>query len=533
MFHLPVRFIIILYAGCCVFVGAAATVEAAGVENAYPVYELASDQLYDLGEVSPYPLEHEDIYRDIDAQLDAHLANLQRWVRQPSISAQNTGIREMAGLLRDDLAALGFEEARVVETSGHPGVWGWYDAGAAQTLLVYMMYDVQPVNPEDWEAPPFEGKLLDRDIGRVLMARGATNQKGPQRAFLNALDSIIRVDGTLPVNLMVLAEGEEELGSPHYPELVDQFEDRLRGTDGVLFPMNSQSPDGALSIYLGVKGIVYWELESRGGEWGGPGRSEIHGSFKAVVDSPAQRLIDAIASMTRDEGNTIVIPGYYDQVRPPTYEESLLINAMADAWDPDRWKQAFALSQYIGGLQGRDVLMRYLYDVTLNVDGIWSGYTGEGVKTILPHVATAKMDSRLPMGVDPERQLELLRAHLDAQGFADVEIRKLSAYPAAQTSVDTALVQAAMGVFSKWGSIDYVMPRIGGSAPFYQFTERLGLPLVFNGMGHGSGAHGPNEYMLIHPAGASRAAGLAEIEKSYVDLLFALASAAAKGANGR
>ena len=501
--------------------------EAEVSDDVYPHYEVTTAEAYDLSGIKTYTGEHEAIYSYIDDTLETHLGNLQRWVRQPSISAQNVGITEMAELLRDDLKAIGFSETRLVPTSGHPGVWGFYDAGAPLTLMVYMMYDVQPVNPEDWETPPFEGNLVDKEFGRVLMARGATNQKGPERAFLNAIDSIVRVTGTLPVNLMVLAEGEEELGSPHYTELVDEFENRLSSADGVLFPFNSQNLDGGLSMLLGVKGIVYWELESRGGAWGGPGRSEIHGSFKAVVDSPTQRLIEAIASMTSDDGNTILVPGYYNDVRPPTVEESMLINAMANGWTGEEWKQGFGLSQFIHGLEGRDALMRYFYDVTLNVDGIWSGYTGEGVKTILPHLATAKMDSRLPMGVDPDRQLERLRSHLDTQGFPDVEIRKLSGYPAAQTPVDAPLVQAAMGVFDKWATIERVMPRIGGSAPFYQFTERLGLPLVFNGLGHGTGAHGPNEYMLIHPAEGSKVAGLADIEKSYVDLLFALAESAA------
>ncbi len=500
--------------------------EAEASDGVYPHYEVTTTEAYDLSGITTYTGEHEAIYAYIDDTLEAHLGNLQRWVRQPSISAQNVGITEMAELLRDDLKAIGFSETRLVPTSGHPGVWGFYDAGAPLTLMVYMMYDVQPVNPEDWETPPFEGNLVDKEFGRVLMARGATNQKGPERAFLNAIDSIIQVTGTLPVNLMVLAEGEEELGSPHYNELVDEFENRLSTADGVLFPFNSQNLDGGLSMLLGVKGIVYWELESRGGAWGGPGRSEIHGSFKAVVDSPTQRLIEAIASMTSDDGNTILVPGYYDDVRPPTAEESMLINAMADDWTGEEWKQGLGLSRFIHGLEGRDALMRYFYDVTLNVDGIWSGYTGEGVKTILPHLATAKMDSRLPMGVDPDRQLERLRSHLDTRGFTDVEIHKLSGYPAAQTPVDTPLVQAAMGVFDKWATIERVMPRIGGSAPFYQFTERLGLPLVFNGLGHGTGAHGPNEYMLIHPVEGSKVAGLADIEKSYVDLLFALAKSA-------
>ena len=493
-------------------------------DEVYPRYSLASTETYDPGQIIPYTAQHEAVYAHIDNNLDAHLGNLQRWVRQPSISAQNVGITEMAELLRDDLATIGFSETRLVPTSGHPGVWGFYDAGAPLTLMVYMMYDVQPVNPEDWESPPFEGNLVERDFGRVLMARGATNQKGPERAFLNAIDSIIRVTGTLPVNLMVLAEGEEELGSPHYPELVDTYENRLRNADGVLFPFNSQNLGGGLNVLLGVKGIVYWELESKGGDWGGPAQAEIHGSFKAIVDSPAQRLIAAIASMTSDDGNTILIDGYYDDVRPPTVEESMLINSMAKEWTGDEWKQAFGLSGFIHKLEGRDALMRYFYDVTLNVDGIWSGYTGEGVKTILPHIATAKMDSRLPMGVDPERQLALLRSHLDSNGFADIKIRKLSGYPAAQTPVDSPLVKAAMGVFSKWASIDRIMPRIGGSAPFYQFTERLDLPMVFNGLGNGTGAHAPNEYMLIYPAKGSKVAGLADIEKSYVDLLYALSN---------
>lgn len=489
----------------------------------YPSYSLASSDTYDFSRIEAYTGKHEGIYAHIDKNLEGHFKNLQRWVSQPSISAQNVGITEMAELLRDDLAAIGFSETTLVPTSGHPGVWGYYDAGAEKTLLVYMMYDVQPVNEDDWESPPFEGKLVDRDFGRVMMARGATNQKGPERAFLNALDSIIKVNGTLPVNLMLLAEGEEELGSPHYPELVDVYEQRLKTADGVLFPFNSQNLNGELTVLLGVKGILYWELESKGGAWGGPGRSEIHGSYKAVVDSPAQRLISAIASMTSADGNTILIEGYYDDVKPPTVEESMLINTMGKDWSGEDWKKGLSLSKFIHGLEGQAALMRYLYDVTLNVDGIWSGYTGEGVKTILPHIATAKMDSRLPLGVDPDTQLARIRKHLDDSGFSDIIIRKLSGYPAAQTSVDAPLVLAAMGVFSKWASIDNVMPRIGGSAPFYQFTERLGLPLVFNGLGHGTGAHGPNEYMLIYPAKGSNIAGLADIEKSYVDLLFALA----------
>lgn len=490
----------------------------------YPTFSFTETESWDPGQVAAYDGKHPEVYAHIDEHQEEHLAHLQRWLRQPSISAQNVGIAEMAEMVRSDLEGLGFSETEIVPTSGHPGVWGYYDARAEKTLALYMMYDVQPVNAEDWRSPPFDAAVVDHPLGRALIARGATNQKGPERALLNAIESILAVEGTLPVNLMVLAEGEEELGSPHYPELVDRFEERLKTADGAFFPFNSQSPGGGdISMSLGVKGILYFEMEARGGAWGGPRRSEIHGSFRAVVDSPVLRLTEAIASMTSTDTNTITIPGYYDDVRAPTPEEQRLINFVAESYDPSGMQRLFGVERFIDDLDGRDAILRQLYDVTLNVDGIWGGYIEEGVKTILPHRATAKMDSRLPPTVDPDEALAKIRAHLDAQGYEDIELRKLSGYPAAQTSVEAPIVQAAISVFNKWGRTSEVWPRLAGSAPFYQFTERLGLPLVFNGLGHGSGAHAPNEYMLVEPNESTGVAGLADIEKSYVDLLYALA----------
>ncbi|MFQ5473701.1 MAG: M20/M25/M40 family metallo-hydrolase, partial [Dehalococcoidia bacterium] len=450
-------------------------------------FRFATDEAFDVRTIPSYAGNHDAIYRHIDAHLAEHLAHLQRWLRQPSVSAQNIGIADMAEMLRSDLEALGFAETALVPTDGHPGVWGFYDAGADRTLMLYMMYDVQPVNPEDWQSPPFEALLVESELGEVLMARGATNQKGPERALLNALESIIAVDGTLPVNLMVVAEGEEELGSPHYPQIIDQYESRLRGADGVLFPFNSQRPSGEAGLSLGVKGILYTEMEARGTERGGPTRAEIHGSYKAIVDSPVWRLVQALSSLTSEDGNTILVAGYYDPVRPPTLEEQRLINTLATEWDDEGLQQSLAVERWIGGITGRDAVMRYLYHPTLNIDGIWGGYTDEGVKTILPHLATAKVDSRLPYGLTPDSALAMIRRHLDANGFDDVTIRQLSGYPASQTSIDAGLVQAAISVFTKWGHTPSVSPRLAGSAPFYQFTERLGLPMVFGGLGHGSG----------------------------------------------
>ena len=240
-----------------------------------PPIRFTTDEAFDAATISAYPGRHAAVYADIDARQPEHLEHLRRWVRQPSVSAQGRGIHEMANMLADDLRKLGFKEVELVPTAGHPGVFGYYDAGASKTLVVYLMYDVQP-EETGWSVPAFDGALVDKDVGKVLMARGATNQKGPERAFLNALDSIIRTQGKPPVNLMVAAEGEEELGSPHYPEIVAKYESRLRTADGVFFPMSSQDAAGAVSLSLGVKGIVSLELEARGGAHGGPTRAEIH-----------------------------------------------------------------------------------------------------------------------------------------------------------------------------------------------------------------------------------------------------------------
>jgi acetylornithine deacetylase/succinyl-diaminopimelate desuccinylase-like protein len=188
-------------------------------------------------------------------------------------------------------------------------------------------------------------------------------------------------------------------------------------------------------------------------------------------------------------------------------------------------RQSLGLDRWIDGMTGRESLVRRLFDTTLNVAGIWGGYSGAGTKTVLPHVATAKLDSRLVPDQTPEQALGLIRAHLDARGFGDLEIRLLAGYPPAQSSVETALVRAVIGAYNKHGFTPSVAPRAAGSAPYYLFTERLDVPMVSAGLGFGTGAHAPNEYMVIEPAPGSRIAGLARTEKFYVDLLYALAGA--------
>ncbi len=494
-----------------------------------PDITITSAKTFSMKQVSAYKGNSEDIRAYIEKHKDAHVANLQRWVRQRSISAQNDGIREMAELVAGDLRKIGFQEVEVVPTSGHPGVWGYYDAGAKKTLVVYMMLDVQPVEEKDWKVPPFAGALVeDHPLGRVLMARGAINTKGPQRAFLNTLESIIAVRGKLPVNLMILAENEEELGSPHYPELIARYADRMKTAAGTIYPASGQSPaDGSVSLQLGNKGILYVELEARGNpQTGGPQQAEIHSSWKAAVDAPAWRLAQALASLTSADGNDILVPGYYDAIRKPNAEEQELFNGTLPGWTRRQasMQKGFAVDHWYGGMDARQALTRYLFDTTLNIDGITTGYGGPGVKTILPHRALAKLDSRLVPDQDPDQQFALIRKHLDDRGFKDIEMRKLAGYPASQTSVHAPLVQAVLGTYNKYGLSVDVSPRSGGSSPAYVFTKTLGIPNVNIGVGHGADAHAPNEYLVIDPRPGSKIFGLTQMEQFYADVLYALAA---------
>lgn len=508
----------------------AGTSALAQTKDPRPAITIAEGPAFSMTDIKPYRGDNKDIYATIDARKDADVANLQRWVRQPSISAEGRGNREMAELVAADLKAIGFKEVDVVPTSGHPGVWGYYDAGAPTTLAVYMMLDVQPVEEKDWQVPPFAGELVDHPLGKVLMARGATNTKGPERAFLNAIEAIIKTRGKLPVNLMILAENEEELGSPHYPELIAKYAARLKTAAGSIYPGGGQSPaDGAVSMQLGNKGILYIELEAHGNATtGGPAKAEIHSSWKATTDAPAWRLAQALASLTTPDGNTILVPGYYDKIRQPDAEERKLFNGTLAGWEKREvtTRGGFGIDHWYDKMDARKSLTRYLFDTTLNIDGITTGYGGPGMKTILPAKAVAKLDSRLVPDQTPEESLQLIKEHLVAQGFGDIEVRQLSGYPPSQTSVSAPLVQAVLGTYRKYGLPVDVSPRSGGSRPSYVFTQTLGIPDVTLAIGHGADAHAPNEYLLIDPKPGSKVFGLSAMEKFYVDTLYSLAERA-------
>jgi len=455
-----------------------------------------------------------------------HIRKIQEDLRQPSISSWNQGIQEMAGRMMAHFKAIGCREVSLVKTDGLPGVFAHYDCGAPKTISVYMMYDTQPFDETRWSSPPLEARLVKMEpFEQVVMARGAVNDKGPNRMFLNALESILEVHGRLPVNIMFTCDGEEEQGSPHFHQVLEPYNDRLKTCNAHLSAGPHQDKSGGVSMALGSKGILYLEIEASGSRWGrGPQKRPIHSSRKAILDSPVWRLVQALRTLYDPAADRILVPGYLEAIRPPSDEEEELIRALTT-----RFKGRLFGSErentkvWMKDWTEEEAARHLMFDTTLNIDGIWAGYTGPGSATILPEKATVKLDSRLVPDQEIAVQKRLILDHLSKGGFDDLEVRQLGGGDEwSQTSVHQPVVQAVLSVYKRYGLEPQIWPRHAGSSPEYQYTRKLGLPAASGGLGHGGRAHSDDEYLVIE--GNALVAGIVRAEQAIVDILYGYAS---------
>ncbi len=467
------------------------------------------------------------IWKEIEKARDESVARLQRWVRQPSIAAENRTVEEGCALTMELLRDAGFTSVTRVPTDGQPGIFATLDAGAPRTLAVYFMYDVKQVDPAEWSSPPWEAALVDKQgVGKVLMGRGAVNQKGPEACFLAALHAIRGAGRKLPVNLVLLAEGEEEIGSPHFPQVVrrPEVEAALRRCEGILLPSASQALDGSVTMTLGAKGVIECELVSSGERWGrGPAR-DVHSSQKARLDSPAWHLVQALATLVSADGNTPAIAGFADKARPLSAAEKQMIAVAAERLSEEVAKRQLGVKRWIGDVGFRESLEMLMSRPTVNIEGLVGGYTGPGGKTILPHKAVAKLDLRLVPDMTAAEALASLKAHLAKQGFGDVEVNMTGGYDPTSTAADSALIRVEQAVYRRADIDPILLPRSAGSWPGYVFTgEPLRLPAVHFGLGHGGGAHAPDEYFVIDSSDP-KVRGIEGAVRSYVEYLFELAA---------
>ncbi len=474
-------------------------------------------------------MDVESIYRHIDDHLSEGVRALQDYVRLPSVSVDGTGMRECAEHVAERYWQLGCGEVEIVDTDTYPGVWAYYDAGAPLTLVNYNMYDVRSVGDRAaWTHDPFGAVVEPRgDFPAVLYGRGALVPKGPDTAWLVALRAIAAVEGTLPVNMMFLAEGDEILGSQSYAGLVERYRARLQQADGLVYLRATQNAQAELPLVLGYKAFITFELEISVERWGrGPARQAVHSATRPIVDSPALRLVQAVQSLYHPDG-TIAIDGWTEHLAPvkvPPAEQALFNGLLARFKDED-WDRAIpglaggGVTQFAGDVDGPEVLARYIYGSGLNLQGIYAGYTGPGTRTYtIPERATARFDARLMTDTAPAVLLDALRAHLCRHGFDDAEVRVLSAYPGSRTSPGAPLVQSFIRAVERAGGRLVIWPGQGYGGPWSIFAHEFGLPIVFaTGIGHGAGVGLPDEYIVID--GGGRVPGFREMARFCVDFM--------------
>jgi len=493
----------------------------------FVVGSAAAAAAFTLPKLSPaQQADLKPVWAEIEKRHDEAVKRLQTWIRQPSIAAENREVNEGCELTMQMLREVGFQSVSKVPTDGQPGIFATLDAGAPLTMGVYFMYDVKQVTPSEWSSPPWDAALVDKPgVGKVVVGRGAVNQKGPEATFLAALHAIRGSGRKLPMNLVLVAEGEEEIGSPHFPQIVRRPEviAALKKANGIFIPSASQDLDGSIIVELGAKGVVEVELVSSGERWGRGPDHDVHSSEKARIDSPAWHLVKALSTLVSADGNDPAIPGFADKARPLSAAEKQMIAVAAKRLDENTEKKSYGVKRWLHDVNYQESLELLMSRPTVNIEGLVGGYTGPGGKTILPHRAVAKLDLRLVPDMTAEGALAALKDHLAKQGFADIEVNMTGGYDPNSTSVDTAFIQTQLKVYRGAGIDPIVMPRSAGSWPGYVFTgEPLRLPAGGFGLGHGDGAHAPNEYYLIDSSNP-KVQGMDGAVRSYVEYLYGMA----------
>ena len=468
------------------------------------------------------------IRKAIAAGQPAAIKRLQDWIALPTIAAEGRNVQEGADYMMKLAEEAGFTSVKKIPTDGVPGVFATLDVGAPRWIGVYFMYDVKQYDPAEWDNPPLEGRIVDKaPYGKVMVGRGAVNQKGPESAFLAALHAFRAANRKLPVNIALICEGEEEIASTHFKQIATHPDvmPTLKKCEGVFIPFPAQSGTGDITVNLGAKGPVELELIADGAKTGIGPKTDIHSSEKARVDSPIWRLVQALASLTTPDGNTPTLDGYIDKVRPLTAREKELIGIAAKGMNEDAVKRAIGVTKWIDNDSFVGSMERLTGQPTINLQGLVGGYTGPGGKSILPSKAVAKLELRMVPDQRYEDTVRQLREHLDKRGYQDIEVKITGGYDPTETDEKSRLIQSALAAYKTMGVTAAIYPRLAGSWPGSVFTqEPVSIPALQYGMGHGGGAHAPNEFFVIESSNP-KVGGYAQATASYVELLYAIAAA--------
>jgi len=434
----------------------------------------------------------QNIISFVDSNKDRYLSELKEFLAIPSVSSQknhNPDTRRCAEWVGSQMRTVGMKNVQTFETPGHPIVYSeWLEAPGKPTVLFYGHYDVQPVDPENlWTSPPFEATIR----GDNLYARGSADDKGQIYIHFKAIEAYMKNKGSLPVNLKMIIEGEEEVGSEHLEQFVKDHKDLLKA-DLVLISDSSMFAKGVPSVCYGLRGLAYMELEVTGP------KGDLHsGSFGGSVHNPIQALTEIIASL-HDKNGKITVKNFYRDVRPLSKKERAAYKKLP--WNDKKYAKELGVAKLYGE-KGFTTLERIWARPTLECNGIWGGYIEEGAKTVLPSKAFAKISMRIVPDQKSGKIGKLFEQHIKkiAPKTVKVEVRALHGGEPAITPIDSPGVQAAAAALEKGFGKKPLYQREGGSIPIVvQFKEILGLDTVLLGFGlPDENAHAPDEHINL------------------------------------
>jgi acetylornithine deacetylase/succinyl-diaminopimelate desuccinylase-like protein len=428
----------------------------------------------------------------INTSKDRFLEELKAYLAIPSVSAlpeHREDMRRCAEWTAGQMRGIGLQNVRLAETPGHPIVYGeWLGAAGAPTMLIYGHYDVQPVDPIDqWVSPPFEATVRDGDV----YARGAADDKGQVFMHFKALEAHMKQNGRLPVNVKVMIEGEEEVGSSNLDEFIHREKDSL-SSNVVIISDTPMFGRGVPSICYGLRGLAYFQIDLRGT------KTDLHsGSFGGAVANPATVLAQVLAQM-KDRSGHVRIPGFYDDVRQLTEQERQEFKRLP--FDEKRYRQELGAPKLYGET-GYTTLERTWARPTFDVNGMLSGFTGEGSKTVIPATAMAKISMRLVPNQDPDKIADFFEQYVRKVTPKTVELKvtRMHGGKPWMTDLDNSFVQAAGRAIEQGFGKRAVFTREGGSIPIVStFQEELGVPSVLFGIGlPEENSHAPNEFLSL------------------------------------
>lgn len=433
---------------------------------------------YDEEKVFSYIEQHQQDYIDL----------LGRLCHQPSLAGTHTGVDEMVQIVAEELKKRGLE-VMMCPTTGNTCMIATMPGESKKVFGFYDHYDVQPIEPlEEWQSDPWTLTIRD---GKMY-ARGVSDNKGGIACALAAVDAWMNTHGSLPCGVKLLIEGEEEIGSPSLPYFCEHYRDAI-DCDGIIFEGGDRdSTSGKMLLTYGVKGILYVELSSRNSS------IDAHSSLAAILENPAERLVQALSTLKDPETGKILIDGFYDGITPLTQQDIDILKQ--DGFDEKATKEYLGIHSYLKGMTGTELLKNYHYEPTANICGIESGYTGVGPKTVLPAQAFCKMDFRLVPGQDPDHIFNLLQEHFIKHGFSDIEVKKIIVEPPYRSDPSSDFCKAVASAAERFShqtpTIDY---QTAGSCPLAYLCADKNIPAVMAGCGtQNNNIHAPNEFFAIN-----------------------------------